>query len=224
MHLFNHLPIHHPCITAIYTKNKAGIETRCSLQIGNTNSATTPTPIAPNVWILTPAPTVVLTGKMIICPEQAPRFSKTQTLIHILCLPPACSATSQHFHLPPHYETHELTINKTLKTVNLNVINISSPEFRIWQHLEDHWNGTQLHHLVNIPSVPIDQLMVSSNGPITQFMSTDESIDDTASIWTLFSQTGIYIMAIGSLIPAGLGIFCCYFFMCHPARLVCQSS
>ena len=29
-------------------------------------------------------------------------------------------------------------------------------------------------------------------------------------------------MAIGSLIPEGLGIFCCYFFWCQPARLVCQ--
>ena len=104
------------------------------------------------------------------------------------------------------------------------MINISSPEFRIWQHMADRWNGTQLHHLVNIPSVPIDQLykhMVSSNGPITQFMSTDESIDDTASIWTLFSHTGIYIMAIGLLIPIGLRIFCCYFFQYQPARLAC---
>ena len=29
-------------------------------------------------------------------------------------------------------------------------------------------------------------------------------------------------MATGSLIPAGLGIFCCYFFWCQPARLVHQ--
>ena len=66
--------------------------------------------------------------------------------------------------------------------------------------------------------------MVSSNRPINPFMSTDESIDidDTASIWTLFSYTGIYVMAIGLLIPAGLGIFCCYFFSCQPARLPCQ--
>ena len=83
---------------------------------------------------------------------------------------------------------------------------MSSPEFRIWQHLEDHWNRIQLHHLANIPTVPIDQLykhMVISNGPITPFMSTDESIDDTTSIWTLFSHTYTHIMAIGLLIPAG---------------------
>ena len=64
--------------------------------------------------------------------------------------------------------------------------------------------------------------MVSSSRHIMQFMSTDGSIDDTASICTLFSHTGIYIMAIGLLIPAGLGIFCCYFFWLWPARLACQ--
>ena len=83
--------------------------------------------------------------------------------------------------------------------VNLNMMNISSPDFRIWQHLEDNINGTQLHHFVNIPSVPIDYLykhMVSSNGPITQLTSTDESIDDTVSLWTLFSHTRIYVTAI----------------------------
>ena len=158
---------------------------------------------------------------MLICSDEAPKFIKTQTTIHILQLPPACSTTSQHFHLPPCYETHELTINISLDTANLNIINISSLEFRMWQHLEDHWNGTQPHHLVTIPSVPIDQLykqMVSSNGPITTFMSTDESIGNMVSIWTLFSHTGIYVMAIGSLIPVGLGIFCCYFLVCQPLQ------
>ena len=43
------------CITAIYAKNKVGIEQRCSLQIRNTHSATIPTPITPNLWILTSA-------------------------------------------------------------------------------------------------------------------------------------------------------------------------
>ena len=135
-----------------------------------------------------------------------------------------CSATSQHFHLPPCYETHECTVNISLNTANINVVNISSPEFIIWQHLEDHWNRTLLHHLVNILSVPIDQLykqMVNSNGPINPFTSTDVSIGYTVSVWTLFSHAGIYAMAIGLCIPAGLGIFCCYFFWCQPARLAC---
>ena len=29
----------------------------------------------------------------------------------------------------------------------------------------------------------------------------------------------MYVTAIGLLIPAGLGLFCCYFFWCQPARL-----
>ena len=188
------------------------------------NSSTIPTPTAPNLLILTSAPKSVLTGIMLNCPDEAPRFIKTQTPIHNLHLPPACSITSQHFHLPPCYENHQLTIKISLITGKLTMINVSSPEFRIWQHLEDHWNRTQLHHLVNIPSVPIDQLykhMINSNGPIIPFVSTSESIDDTASLWTLFCHTGIYIMAIGLLIPAGLGMFCCYFFWCWPAILAC---
>ena len=56
--------------------------------------------------------------------------------------------------------------------------------------------------------------MITSNGPVNPFLSTDESTGETVSVWTLFSHAGIYVMAIGSLIPAGLGIFCCYFFWC----------
>ena len=96
------------CITAIYVKNKACIEKRCSLQIRNANSATIPTPIAPNLWIVTLTTTLESTGITLTCPDEAPRFVKTKTPIHILHLPPACSATSQHFHLPPHYENHQL--------------------------------------------------------------------------------------------------------------------
>ena len=88
--------------------------------------------------------------------------------------------------------------------------------FCIWQHLGKHQNKSQLQHLASIPSVPIGQLyshMATGIQQITSF-SPAESTGDTDSIWTLFSHTGIYVMAIGSLIPAGLGIFCCYFFWC----------
>ena len=46
--------------------------------------------------------------------------------------------------------------------------------------------------------------------PTHHTFSPEESTGDTDSIWTLFSHTGVYVIAIGSLIPAGLGIFCCY--------------
>ena len=88
-------------------------------------------------------------------------------------------------------------------------MNISSPEFLVWQHLEDHWNKTQLHKMADIPTVPVAHLykhMRDNNVPILLFQLADESIDDTASIWTPFSHTGYRL-----LILAELGIICCSF-------------
>ena len=153
-------------------------------------------------------------GINLICPDQAPKSISIRKPIHVLHLPLACSATSQHIHLPPCYENHHMTINILLNTANLNAVNISSPEFWVWQHLEDHWNMSQLHKLADVLTVPVAHLfkhMTDNNRSILPFQIADESIDNTASIWTLFSHTGIYVTAIGSLIPAGLGIFCFYF-------------
>ena len=97
---------------------------------------------------------------------------------------------------------------------NFHMINISSLDFCIWQQLEKHWIESQLQHLARIPSVPIGQLyshMDKGIQHITPF-SPEESTGDTDSIWTLISHTGVYVMAIGLLILADLGIFCCYFF------------
>ena len=108
-------------------------------------------------------------------------------------------------------------INISLNTTYLNTINITSPEFQAWLHLENHWNKTQLHKLADMPTAPIAHLyrhVIDNNGPILLFNLADESVDDTAPIWTLFSHTGICIKAIGSMILRGLGIFCCYFFQC----------
>ena len=144
--------------------------------------------------------------------------------IHVLHLPTACSVTSPSFHLPPHYDSPPLEVNISLDMANLNMIKISSIHFCIWQHLEKHQNESQLQHLASIPSVPVGQLhkhMANGTKHITPFWP-EESTADTDSIWTLFLHTGVYEMAIGWLIPAGFGIFCCYFFWCWPARLVHQ--
>ena len=200
------------------------ISRRCSLQIRKARSISIQTSIAPNVWIITLPTAAVPSGITLICPGKASRSVIPQTPIHILWIQPACSTTSQHFHLPPCYKSHEITISISLNTANLNTVNISFLELRIWQHLEDHWNGTILYHLVNIPPVPIEKLykqIASSNGPINPFLSTDEPIGKTFSVWTLFHHAGVYVTVTGSLIPAGLGIFYCYFW-CQPGRLVHQ--
>ena len=198
-HCFYHLPTHQ----LVYQPY------RCSLQIRKASSVSIPTSIAPNVWIITSPMAAVPSGITLICPGEASRSVIPQTPIHVLWLQPACSATSQHFHLPPCYKSHEITINISLNTANLNVVNISALELRVWQHLEDHWNGTILHHMVNIHLNPFERLykqMVSCNGSINPFLSTIEPIGETVSVWILFSLAGIYVMAIGLLIPAGLGM------------------
>ena len=65
--------------------------------------------------------------------------------------------------------------------------------------------------------------MINNNRSIIPFNLSDESIDHTGSIWTQFSHTGIYVMATGLLITAGLGIFYCYFFWCWPFILSVQT-
>ena len=100
---------------------------------------------------------------------------------------------------------------------NLHMVNISALDFPIWQHLRDIRSETQLQHLTTIPLIlvyKIYQHIINGTQHIMSFDTTDESTEDTDSIWTPFSHTGMYATAIGSLIPTGLGLFCCYFFWC----------
>ena len=125
------LPLSNPptCLSSLYTKERNGIQKRCSLQVKKPNSISIPTSITPNVWIITSSPAAAPARITFICPSEAPRTIMPQTPIHILRLKPACCATSQHFHLPPRYESHDVSINISLNTANLNVVNISAPEF-----------------------------------------------------------------------------------------------
>ena len=216
------LPLANPptCLSPLYTKKKNSIMKRCSLQVKKANSISIPTSIAPNAWIITSSPTAAPAGITLICPGEASRVIMPQTPVHILRLQSACSATSQHFHLPPQYKSHDVSINISLNTANLNVVNIPAPELRIWKHLKDIQNRASLQHLSNIPSVSFDNLykqMITTNGPMNPFLSTDKTTRETVSVWTLFSHAGVYITAIEPLIPVGLEIFCCYFFWCQPA-------
>ena len=203
------------CITALYTKNTCSISARCSLQIRKTQDVSIPSQLAQSIWILTTPSSATTTTIKLICPGETSKFVTIQKPIHILQLPLACSATMPNFHLPPHYQNSALEVNISLDMANLNMINMSSLDFHIWQQLEKHQNESLLKNLGSISSIPVDQLykhMVNGIQNLTPFTSPEETTGDTDSIWTLFSHTGVYVTAIRSLIPAGLGIFCCYFF------------
>ena len=135
----------------------------------------------------------------------------------------ACSATSAHFYLPPRYETPVLNVKISLDMANLQTVNITALHFCIWQHLGTDHSDTQLQHLTTIPSIPVHKVyqhLLNSSLHLTPFNMKPS--EDTDTLWNLFTHPGIYVSALGSLIPVGIGLFCCYFFGCRPARLACQ--
>ena len=213
------------CVSALYTKNSVHISSHSSIQIGKPAEVAMPIQMTPNVWIIMTSPSTPQYTFTQICPGTPTRLISIRMPIHTLELPTACSITSPYFCLPPAYHKSYWAMNVSLFSANLCMINILLLDICVWHHLEDHHNDTQLQHLSTIPSIPVSKLylhLLKSSHQITPFATTDNPADDMNSIWTLFSHTGIYVTAIGLLIPAGLGIFCCNFFWCQPARLVCQ--
>ena len=72
------------CITALYAKNMASISTRCSLQVRKSSDVSMPTQLAPNVWILTTAPSAVTTTITLIYSGETMKFIKGKKPIHVL--------------------------------------------------------------------------------------------------------------------------------------------
>ena len=211
------------CIAALYAKSKADIASKCSLQICKASITYLPTQVAPDVWILTTPVTAPTNTMTLICPEKPMETMLIQKPIHILKLPTACSATSSNFYLPPRYETPTLDVNISLNMANLHMLNISAQYFCIWKHLGNSSSDMQLQHLTTIPSILVHKIyqhLLNSTIPVMPFNT--ESTGNTDSLWTLFTHLGIYVTAIGLLIPVGIGLFCCYLFWCQPARLACQ--
>ena len=85
------------CITALYTKSKPSITSKCSLQLCKMTTTALPTQITPNVWVLTTQAMVPVTTITLICPEKPMEMIAIQQPLHILKLSTACSATSAHF-------------------------------------------------------------------------------------------------------------------------------
>ena len=94
----------------------------------------------------------------IICPDKATSTVPLQQPFHILRLFPACSGTSRYFHLPLHYEDHTIVMNVSLDTANINAVNISSLDFRIWHDFNSNWTTPNLQKLANVPEVPVTQI------------------------------------------------------------------
>ena len=75
-------------------------------------------------------PSTMTTRLTLICPGETRVFITVQKPIYVLQLPPACSTTPPHFHLPPAYEHPALAVKEiSLDMANLNMVNMSSLDF-----------------------------------------------------------------------------------------------
>ena len=71
-------------------------------------------------------------------------------------------------------------INVSLDTANINVFNISTLDFRIWQYFSSNWTPSHLQKLANVPEVPVAQLyrdMINNSEPTHLFTIRDDDKD-----------------------------------------------
>ena len=133
----------------------------------------------------------------------------------------ACSATSANFYLPPRYETPVLNVNVSLDWANIRAINITALHFRVWQHVGSNHSDLDLLHLTTLPSILVHHIyehLLNSSQCLTPF--NIKPSEDSDTFWSLFSHPGIYVSALGSVLPVGVILFCCYYFWCWPATPV----
>ena len=155
-----------------------------------------------------------------ICPDKVTSSPPFQQPLHILKLPPAFSAMSRHFHLPPHYEDHVVTMYMSLNKANLNTINISTPDFHISQHFSSNWNTAHRQKLADVPEFPITQLckhMIGLGEPILPFEINRDMEEGPCLTWKLLTHPGTYIGTIGVIFVVCIGIYCLKGFWCWSA-------
>ena len=203
------------CITALYAKNDQAIREQCSLSISHAPCTFVPVAVTSNLWIIPPNPQILGSAITIIFPDTVTSILPLQQTFCILKLSPACSATSRYFHLPLHYEDHTRMINISLDTTNINGINISTLDFRIWQHFNSNWTSTHLHKLANVPEVPVVQLykhMIDTSKSVHSFTIKDNDEDIQGH-----THPGTYIGTIGMIFAACIGVYCFKRFWVRPA-------
>ena len=116
----------------------------------------------------------------------------------------------QIFPPAPHYEDHSVVMNVSLDTANINAINISTLDFRIWQHFSSNWTLSNPQKLTNVLEVPVTQLyrdMINTSEPIHAFTIRDDDKNPSV-IWTILKHPVTYIGNIGMIFTVCIGVYC----------------
>ena len=156
------------CVAALYTKNSQEIDRLCELTTKTQPELYLPIPLASNVWAIISSPFKQQLPVTVICPTKPTMSIYISPPIHVLRLEPTCSATSQHFHLPPKYKDIHVMMNLSIYNANLDIINISSALFRITQHTLSVQQQETLERLAALPPVPIKRITMELMGEVLQ--------------------------------------------------------
>ena len=170
-----------------------------------------PIVIKSNLWIFISTLTTQGSAITMICTDKVTCSSLFQQPLYILKLPPAYRDTSRHFHLPPLYEDHTVTMHVSLDRVNLNTINISTLDFHIWQHFDSNWTTVHMQKMADVPEVPVAQLykhMIGQNEPIPLFEINRHMEEGPSLTWKLLAHTRTYIGTISMTLIVCIGLYC----------------
>ena len=184
---------------------------QCSLSIFHTPPAFPPIVITSNLWIFISTLTTQGSAIVLICPNKVTSLSLFQQPIHILKLPPACSATSRHFHLLPNNEDHMVTMFLSLDKANLNTINISTPDLHIWQHFDSIWTTADMQKFVDAPEVTIGQhytQMIGHSESILPLEIKRDTEEEPSLTWKLQTHLWTYRVSTGIIFIVCIGIYC----------------
>ena len=110
-------------------------------------------------------------------------------------------------------------INVSLDTANINAINISTPDFRIWQHFNSNQTSSHLQKLAYVPEFLVTQLykhIINISEPVHSFTVKDGD-EDPFLMWTILIHHGTYIGTIGMIFAACIGVYCFKRFWFRPA-------
>ena len=120
------------------------------------------------MWAIISSPFKQQPPVTVICPTKPTIPVHISPPIHVLRLEPACSATSQHFHLPLKYKDTHVMMNLSIYNANLDIINILSALFRISQHIPSVQQQETLEKLAALPPVPIKRITKELMGEVLQ--------------------------------------------------------
>ena len=103
-----------------------------------------------------------------------------------------------------------MVMNVSLDTANINAINISTLDFRIWQHVGSNWTPSHLQELTYVPEVPVTQLyryMINASELIHLFYIKDDG-EESSLVWTILKHPGTYLGKIGMIFAVCIGVYC----------------